>query len=183
MSSQNPLQKDAERQNRVAVHTFDEDATPAEKASAAGKARDQLKSIKTNDQSLSRGQYVCSVSFLILQYSSTEVQIDKGASDVVPTISIEDAEGTPQPVSDKSPMTPGLPLPPGTLDGAAGAIPDWYKVGWRQSAGIDNPATTDVEHKDRSILELFVSEQYYGTWYHNAALVIFVRHIMRRVPR
>jgi hypothetical protein len=30
----------------VAVHTFDPNASPAEKAASAGKARDQLKSVK-----------------------------------------------------------------------------------------------------------------------------------------
>ena len=38
------LAKDADKQ-RVAVHTFDPDATPEQKAAAAGKGRDQLKSI------------------------------------------------------------------------------------------------------------------------------------------
>ena len=38
------LAKDADKQ-RVAVHTFDPDATPEQKAAAAGKGRDQLKSV------------------------------------------------------------------------------------------------------------------------------------------
>jgi hypothetical protein len=37
------VQADAEK-NRVAVHTFDPNASPAEKAAAAGKGRDAVKS-------------------------------------------------------------------------------------------------------------------------------------------
>lgn len=38
------VQEDAAK-NRVAVHTFDPDASPQEKAATAGKNRDQLKSV------------------------------------------------------------------------------------------------------------------------------------------
>jgi hypothetical protein len=51
-----PLKHDAQRQNRVAVHSFDENASPAEKAAAAGKAREQLKPINTNNGHVERGQ-------------------------------------------------------------------------------------------------------------------------------
>lgn len=42
---------------RVAVHTFDENATPEQKAASAGKARDQLKSVaqKEEEKSSERG--------------------------------------------------------------------------------------------------------------------------------
>lgn len=53
-------------------------------------------------------------------------------------------------------------------------IPDWYKVGWRAVSGIDEPVNEN-EAKDRTILETFVSEQYYGDWYHNAGIILFVR--------
>lgn len=56
----------------------------------------------------------------------------------------------------------------------APAIPDWYKVGWRQAAGIDNPPLAEGEEKDKGVLDLFLSEQFYGSWYHNAAIIIFV---------
>jgi hypothetical protein len=59
------LQKDASRGN-VAVHTFDPDASPAEKASAAGSARTQLTStIPAKPSDGGRGQpslYVLSAS-------------------------------------------------------------------------------------------------------------------------
>jgi Ca2+-dependent lipid-binding protein len=58
-------------------------------------------------------------------------------------------------------------------DGPAPTIPDWYKVGWRSVGGIDNELP-EGEAKELSLLETFVDEQYYGDWYHNAALVFFV---------
>jgi hypothetical protein len=42
------LQHDADK-GRVAVHSFDPAASPAEKGAAAGKARDQLKSVKEQE--------------------------------------------------------------------------------------------------------------------------------------
>lgn len=39
------LQADADK-GRVAVHSFDENASPAEKGAQAGQAKDQLKSIR-----------------------------------------------------------------------------------------------------------------------------------------
>jgi hypothetical protein len=42
------VQADAEK-NRVAVHSFDPNASPAEKAAAAGKGRDAVKSVKAEN--------------------------------------------------------------------------------------------------------------------------------------
>lgn len=50
------LKQDADK-GRVAVHTFDADASPAEKGAAAGKGRDKLKSVNDKPQENSaRGQ-------------------------------------------------------------------------------------------------------------------------------
>ena len=43
------VQQDAAK-GRVAVHTFDPDASPQEKAAAAGKARDQVKSNRAKEE-------------------------------------------------------------------------------------------------------------------------------------
>ena len=53
------LSKDAARGNAT-VHTFDPDASPEEKAAAAGKARSQLKSVKDANKDAgdaSRGEF------------------------------------------------------------------------------------------------------------------------------
>ena len=65
-------------------------------------------------------------------------------------------------------------VPGGLPDGLASAIPSWYTVGWRQMSGIDKPPLTEGEEKDKGILDAFLAEQFYGSWYHNAALIVFV---------
>ena len=53
-------------------------------------------------------------------------------------------------------------------------IPEWYTVGWRQAVGIDKPPLPEGEEKEYYVLHMFLTEQYYGEWYHNAAIIIFV---------
>jgi hypothetical protein len=114
---------------------------------------------------------------------ATEVEMQRGGdTNVVPTITVEDID------SDKvaQPTTPSTPshnvgassesIPGGLPAHLAASIPSWYKVGWRQMSGIDNPLL-EGEEKDKGILDLFLSEQYYGSWYHNAAIIVFVRHL------
>jgi hypothetical protein len=102
---------------------------------------------------------------------------------VVPTIVIEDhgdqqkvtATGTEQVVEDLQKEEAAVELPGAIPAKAAAAIPDWYKVGWRQMSGIDKPPLPEGEERDNGVLDLFLSEQYYGAWYHNAGIIIFVR--------
>jgi hypothetical protein len=63
---------------------------------------------------------------------------------------------------------------PGSMPSSpVSAIPDWYRVGWRQNSGIDE--IQEGQEKTRTLLATFVDEQYYGDWYHNAAVIVFVR--------
>ena len=103
-----------------------------------------------------------------------EVAIDTGTAHILPTITIEDVDK--HIADDAKPQLPDQPEPqlPGAIPSAPPPqIPDWYKVGWRAVGGIDVPQSEGVE-KDHSILALFLHEQYYGDWYHNAALIFFV---------
>ena len=56
----NGLIQDDRQKNTVAVHAFDPDASPEEKAAAAGKGRDQLKSVasKNEDRTGGRGLFL-----------------------------------------------------------------------------------------------------------------------------
>jgi hypothetical protein len=105
--------------------------------------------------------------------------VDTGASSVIPTISISQAESD-QPSKTDTPDTDNneptdSPVPGAMPDGPASAIPDWYKVGWRAAGGIDDQdLSAGTQARDKSILAQFVDEQYYGAWYHNAALIFFV---------
>jgi len=70
---------------------------------------------------------------------------------------------------------------PGSLTSKkADDIPDgYYRVGWRQVAGIDDPRLNTPEAKGKYLLETFLRDQFYGEWYHNAGIVIFVRLLLR----
>ncbi|KAF7367225.1 hypothetical protein MSAN_00784300 [Mycena sanguinolenta] len=139
---------------RVAVHSFDPEAKPEEKGAAAGKARDQLKSVKEDSGPGAR-----------------ELAVATGGSNVVPTITVEDIDGGK--LEDVHEDHDDTPQPPGSIVATSGAIPDWYKVGWRHASGIDNEPLTEGEEKDKGVLDMFLAEQFYGSWYHNAAIIVF----------
>ncbi|KAJ7456618.1 C2 domain-containing protein [Mycena latifolia] len=140
---------------RVAVHSFDPEAPPSEKGAAAGKARDQLKSVKNDSGPGAR-----------------ELAIETGKSNVVPTITVEDIDSE-KTRDDSDDQADDTPNPPGALGPAASAIPDWYRVGWRQASRIDAEPPAEGEEQDKGVLDMFLAEQFYGTWYHNAALIVF----------
>ena len=122
-----------------------------------------------------------------------EVAVDTGKTtpSILPTITIEDADNIPHPnghsqktVPDSpasptwptDPTSPDTPEVPGAMpNGPAPEIPDWYKVGWRDVSGVDKPVVkAEGEEKEKELLSLFLSEQFYGEWYHNAAMVVVV---------
>lgn len=109
------------------------------------------------------------------------------AAPAVPTVTIEDADAkleqqssradTPKSsaqggaqslhsISDGADGVPGQ-LPPS----AAPEIPDWYKIGWRAVAGQEASETDD---RDKHLLAAFIADQYFGDWYHNAAVIVVV---------
>jgi hypothetical protein len=96
-----------------------------------------------------------------------EVPIDTGSDGMIPTITIEDVDEKP----DKD-----VAQTPGTLPAAkASSIPDWYKVGWPAFTSIDKPSEEE-DQKQLRLMNAWISEQYYGQWYYNAAIIIFVCH-------
>lgn len=110
----------------------------------------------------------------------SELRIDTSKSNVVPTITVSDADTAPKALDKPAPVA-APPILPGDLPAAAvPVIPDWYKVGWRQVGGIDDPIPLgDV--KEKGILDAFLSEQFYGDWYHSAALIVFVRIFINKL--
>ncbi|CCA70918.1 related to TCB3-protein localized to membranes, bud-enriched [Serendipita indica DSM 11827] len=108
------------------------------------------------------------------------------APPIVPTLTVEDVDATETAeakAAEKSPHSAvsETSTTPGDLPAKkAPVIPDWYKIGWRQVSGIDEPMA-EGEERDRGILFQFIDEQYYGEWYHNAAIIIVavvVTHLM-----
>ncbi|KAL5495683.1 TCB2 [Sanghuangporus weigelae] len=150
------IQQDKDKQN-VAVHSFDPEATPEQKAASAGKGRSQIESGKKDTS------------------GGKEVAVTTGQKPAIPpTITITDADSEARPNGVAPPESLPPSQVPGALpEGAAAAIPEWFKVGWRAVGGIDDAPLTEGEAKDKAILEMFVGEQYYGAWYHNAAIIFF----------
>jgi hypothetical protein len=114
--------------------------------------------------------------------SPSAIAIDTSNSNVVPTITIEDVdkkhteENPNEPPEEKkeveAEMEPeparhpgGIATPPSTT------IPDWYRAGWREVSRID-----EIQYEDRTVLDEFLSEQFYGYWYHNAGVIVLVRN-------
>lgn len=98
-------------------------------------------------------------------------------------MTVEDADANAPPADTKPLTPPASPTSavseksstPGDLPAVkAPVIPDWYKIGWRAVSGIDEPLPEGVE-KDKGILFQHINEQYYGDWYHNAAIIVVVR--------
>ncbi|KAI0706072.1 tricalbin [Cytidiella melzeri] len=158
-----------EAKNRVAVHTFNPDASPEAKGNAAGAGKDKLKSVNHDGGSTDNA-------------GGKEVAVDTGHSNVIPTITVEDVDEL-DAIQEPPTSSYGAVVPGAMPAGPAPAIPDWYKVGWRAVGGIDEPNLTDGEVKDKAFLDMFLKEQYYGEWYYNAGLivvVIFVTHFLTR---
>lgn len=112
------------------------------------------------------------------------MNIDTGSSTAVPTITVEDHDGpAPQVTAKDAPESTqeveddaaANEIPGSMPTSPASAIPDWYRVGWRQNAGLDNVPVVEENERVQSLLETFLSEQFYGDWYHNAAVIVFVR--------
>jgi hypothetical protein len=174
------LKQDADK--GVAVHSFDPAASPAEKGAVAGKARDQLKSVINHAVPGERG-WLDLKNVLRNTHTdiiATEIQVPQGDNNIVPTITVQDVDSEPDMAPPTGPSKPAQDVGndatlPGELPAhPTSAIPSWYKVGWRQMSGIDNAPLQDGEEKDKGILDVFLSEQFYGSWYHNAAVIVFV---------
>ncbi|KAG6891051.1 hypothetical protein C0995_014139 [Termitomyces sp. Mi166 len=155
------LKRDAD--SGVPVHTFDPSAPPEEKGAAAGEGRDHLKSVAP-------GQGGPGAQVLPVQNSPPTA---------IPTITVQDtdedsktvASGTNQ--SAEAVQQEAASIPGAYSTPRAPTIPDWYRVGWHQTAGKDENLL-EGEEKDKGVLDLFLKEQYYGDWFHNAAIIIFV---------
>ncbi|KAH9919105.1 tricalbin [Fomitopsis serialis] len=164
----NGIVKDDAAKNRVPVHTFDPNASPEAKGVAAGKGKDKLKRDRDDEGA-----------------GEKEIPVDNGAPNVVPTITIEDMSTEPEGEVEHSGENAATDAEiPGSMpSGPASVIPEWYKVGWREVGGIDAQHAPEGEEKDRFVLQAFIKEQYYGEWYHNAAIIVvsvIVSHFMTR---
>jgi len=99
---------------------------------------------------------------------------------VVPTIVIDDGEepkelepATKIPQDAPQSSEESLSMPGEMPSGPAQQLPDWYVIGWREASGIDK--VQDKEARQKHLLQEFITEQYYGAWWHNSAVIVTVR--------
>ncbi|KAH7883879.1 C2 domain-containing protein [Phlebopus sp. FC_14] len=163
----------SDAQKGAAVYSFHPDAPPHEKAAAAAKSAD-----KPNGSSAQDG-------FAVV---AKEMPVDAASGGPIPTITVEDTDKATKEDQEKTEGPPSEAAPTPSAPGAfpstvAPTIPDWYKIGWRAVSNIDVPSLEEGEEKDKAILQTFLSEQFYGDWYHNAALIffaVFASHFLTR---
>ena len=159
-------------EHRAPLHSFDPAASPAEKAATIQNATDKLQSVIPQDNAQPRGLFSTALPYPILD-TLAEVQIQDAASTVVPTITIDNADAVGKEPLVTAPPKTDIPTIPGAMpDQPLPAIPDWYRIGWRQVSGVD--AKLSEELKEQAVLDSFLSDQFYGSWYHNAAVIVFV---------
>ena len=96
-----------------------------------------------------------------------EVAVDPGSDGLIPTITIQDVDKA------ESKDVPQVSVPGELPASKATEIPDWYKVGWRAFTDLDNPPENE-DQKQLRLMNSWISDQYYGQWYYNAGVIIFV---------
>lgn len=99
----------------------------------------------------------------------TEVATDIGGKDVKPSISLADVKAASEQEKGRADNSAtGQPAIPGGLPSeVASAIPEWYKIGWRAQTQALLDSGGDIElARQQSLLSEFISESYYGGWYH-----------------
>ena len=110
------------------------------------------------------------------------------ATPAIPTVTIEDVDARLEQQNEKvepskgdakngdqngDSISDGANGIPGQLPSApAPAIPDWYKIGWK---AVGSSTSLDNGDPDKYTLAAFIGDQYFGDWYHNAAVIVVVR--------
>lgn len=176
------LQK--ESQQGAAVHAFNPDASPQEKAEQA----------KANAPSAVSGTLPTAGATAVV--TDIDPKLAKGHGKI-PSISVtseEDKKALEKKNDAKEAAADAAAATKGHTKGAPSAasvasakstssvpgefpdepaapyeIPDWYKVGWTALAG-DDPA---AKANERGLMEEWLSDMWFGQFYHNAGIIIF----------
>ncbi|EIW70089.1 hypothetical protein TREMEDRAFT_71520 [Tremella mesenterica DSM 1558] len=141
------------------VHAFDPDASPAQKAAAAGQAKAQL-GIPSPSSIKNHG------------VGSRAVAIDTSNKANVPrpTVTLDDVDKTSRAEGEEV----GAAAMPGAVPaGAAPSVPTWVLAGWQRVANADLGSGDAKTQEQLGVLADYLSEQTYGAWYHNAAVILF----------
>lgn len=184
----------------AAVRDFDPDAPPEAKAGAALKDAKMSVGLPSRDQV--KAKLGGGSDELAKKGGGTGLVSDKGTRPDKPTVSLADVDKLNRKLGNE-PKTPTSkqqqqqPVPTNKkqvqeedddevdegdkdeTDGTPGAmpkrktrdIPDWFKIGWNASDKVFY--ATPEETLQRNLLSDFVSDAYYGKFYHNAGIIVF----------
>ncbi|GAA5905720.1 hypothetical protein JCM8208_000876 [Rhodotorula glutinis] len=174
------------------VHSFDPDASPAEKAAQARKAASSVTPVDMSAVPSIRGPELDKFkhdggSSVVSDVGTTGAAIPvttgaKGAASASGNekegAKLSEAERAAQIEKDEGRANEdGTKNPPGAMPvkeaekGKPRDIPAWFAIGW---TGQDKTLfLSPDEARERSILADFVSDAYYGQWYHNAGIIVF----------
>ncbi|GAA6050737.1 hypothetical protein JCM3770_006601 [Rhodotorula araucariae] len=177
----------------ASVHSFDPSASPAEKAAQARKAASSVTPIDMSAAPSLRGAELDTFQ----KAGGSSVSTDIGTQGrVVPVTT--DPKGVREANEDENTKDDkfggaeraaqieknegradedGTKNPPGAMPakeaekGQPREIPSWFAIGW---TGQDKTLFLSPEEaRERSILADFLSDAYYGQWYHNAGIIVF----------
>ncbi|ORY31245.1 C2 domain-containing protein [Naematelia encephala] len=148
----------------AAVHAFNPDASPEEKAALAGHDKALLSAIPGVDRLRHHKE----------DGRAVVVDTSLTGSGPAPTVSLDDVDKA----SRAEGQVAGGDQVPGSIPaGTAPPVPTWMQSGWRQVAKLD--VTGEKTRDETSILAEYLSEQMYGAWWHNAGIIIFAVVVTR----
>ncbi|BGP49470.1 Tricalbin-2 [Rhodotorula kratochvilovae] len=177
----------------ASVHSFDPNASPAEKAAQARKAASSVTPLDMSAAPSIRGAELANFQKAGGSSVSSDigtqgrvVPVTTGLKDVQKAnddekkkdVKLDGAERAAQIEKDEGRADDdGTKNPPGAMPakeaekGQPREIPSWFAIGW---TGQDKTLFLSPEEaRERSILADFVSDAYYGQWYHNAGIIVF----------
>lgn len=127
------------------------------------------------------------------------VDVHSPAAEPSPPTSIDGKESPLAPTDNTPESSTSTSSTPGSFQKSNGNLPDWYNVGWTSFSDLPNPGQEqDLETLKKSLggstdalvdkystsrpdkgtskhdlISHYLSEAYYGEWYHNAGVMIF----------
>ncbi|KDE05686.1 hypothetical protein MVLG_03920 [Microbotryum lychnidis-dioicae p1A1 Lamole] len=153
----------------AAVHSFDPDACPEEKAQQAMKGAPSTAPVDMSGVPSLRGKELKDFK----EIGGAEMVTDLGTKPVEPTTNLKEIEAlATEKEAPKDKLVPPGAMPQGKTGEALPEIPDWFSIGWND--GPDKSLYLAPEDaRAQSILSDFISDAYFGQWWVNAGIIIF----------
>ncbi|KAK4049600.1 Tricalbin-2 [Microbotryomycetes sp. JL201] len=169
-SVQLQVQQAVDEAKGATVHQFDPDASPEEKARLARKGAPSSvdMSALSNVKPPERAHFEQNGGMAVVTDIGTKSAL------VEPTTNSAEIDAAAIVAAEGRVDQNGTPAPPGAMPATATKlreIPAWFAIGW---TGQDKSLfLAPEEARAHSILSEFISEAYFGQWWHNAGIIIF----------